>query len=171
MIEALVGQGGLPWTLMEQIAQRGEGVPLYIEELALSVLQDAREAKRIPSRLRDPLMARLDGLGPAKETVQLAALLGRSFSLELLSAISPLDGPGLDATVASLVSAGLLLHQREGARPRLVFKHALLRDAAEESMSTKARSRAHALIARARLWLRLALGSAGAATIFAPAFV
>jgi len=163
MTTALLGAKPLPALVLEQIAERTDGVPLFVEELLRTLVEsgvlrereDRYELARplseveIPSTLRDLLTARLDRLDRAKETAQLAAALGREFDLEVLSAMSQLPAAAVQGDLDRLVSAGLLCRKRQVARePHYIFKHALVRDAAYESLPRCARRRVHALIAR-----------------------
>jgi len=157
MVEELTRQAPLPPEVREQVVGRTDGVPLFVEELTRMVMEalppgdttPTRAASRlaIPSTLRDSLMARLDRLGPAKATAQLAAALGREFSHEVLEAASLCDAEGLKQDLDALVAADLI-HRRRGARsPVYVFKHALIQDTAYESMLKPTRRQVHARIA------------------------
>jgi class 3 adenylate cyclase/predicted ATPase len=138
----------LPEEIIEQIIARTDGVPLFVEELTRMVLESGLVEERdgsfvltgplpplaIPSTLSDSLMARLDRLAGAKELAQLAAAIGREFGYELLSAVSPLDEAGLTAGLARLVDSGLVLQRGAPPSVRYVFKHALVQDAAYDSL-------------------------------------
>ncbi|XXT20371.1 TOMM system kinase/cyclase fusion protein [Sorangium sp. So ce429] len=161
MLVGLVGRKALPRAVIEQVTDRADGVPLFAEELLrmmldalLLVERDGRyeltrplSGAAIPGTLRALLTARLDRLARAKQTAQLAAALGREFSLQVLSAASPLGPEAVAEDLQHLMSAGLLLRKRRQKDAVGVFKHALVRDAAYESLSTGARRRAHARIA------------------------
>ncbi|WP_437724996.1 TOMM system kinase/cyclase fusion protein [Sorangium sp. So ce861] len=163
MLAGLVGHKALPPAVIEQVTDRADGVPLFAEELLRMVLDalllverdDRYELTRplsgaaIPGTLRALLTARLDRLARAKQTAQLAAALGREFSLKVLSAASPLGPEAVAEDLERLVSAGLALRRRRGKEAVGMFKHALVRDAAYESLSTGARQRIHARIAQA----------------------
>ncbi|WP_437736734.1 TOMM system kinase/cyclase fusion protein [Sorangium sp. So ce1335] len=163
MAAEIAGGRALPGEVLEQIARRADGVPLFIEELTRMVLESGAlrdEGGRyalaeplcevaIPTTLRGLLMARLDRLGRAKETAQAAAVLGREFSEEVLGAVSPLGAKAVGEDLERLVAADLL-HRRHRARSAVyVFRHALLRDAAYESLPRRTRQQAHARSARA----------------------
>jgi len=153
----------LPAEVLEQIASRTDGVPFFVEELVLSLIEtgalienEGRYALAkplsevaIPATLRDSLMARLDRLGRAKETAQLAAAIGREFTFELLRAISPLREAEAQEDLDRLVAAELVYRKRRLKNPAYFFKHALVRDAAYESMLKRSREQVHARIARA----------------------
>jgi TOMM system kinase/cyclase fusion protein len=161
MLTALVRGKPLPPAAIEYVADRADGVPLFVEELLQMMIDAGLLVERddryeltgplsdaaIPGTLRELLTARLDRLSRARETAQLAAALGREFSLEVLSAASSL-GPAVVANdLEQLLSAGLVLRKRRGKDAVGVFKHALVRDAAYESLSAGARQRVHARIA------------------------
>ncbi|WP_441289287.1 TOMM system kinase/cyclase fusion protein [Sorangium sp. KYC3313] len=161
MLAGLVGHKALPPAVIEQVTDRADGVPLFAEELLRMMLDalllverdDRYELTRplssaaIPGTLRALLTARLDRLARAKQTAQLAAALGREFSLKALSAASPLGPAAVAEDLERLMSAGLVLRRRRGKEAVGMFKHALVRDAAYESLSTGARQRIHARIA------------------------
>ncbi|MBN1203704.1 MAG: TOMM system kinase/cyclase fusion protein [Myxococcaceae bacterium] len=159
MVRGLTDNKPLPREVVEQLVGRTDGVPLFVEELtrivaeSLSARDDTPSRSWtpsqliIPSTLRDSLMARLDRLGPAKEVAQLASALGREFSYEVLKAISQREEAELQRELKALVDADLV-HRRRGVRnPTYVFKHALIRDTAYESMLKPMRRQVHALIA------------------------
>ncbi|WP_437610205.1 TOMM system kinase/cyclase fusion protein [Sorangium sp. So ce834] len=162
MLAGLVGHKALPAAVIEQVTDRADGVPLFAEELLRMMLDalllverdDGYELTRplsgaaIPGTLRALLTARLDRLARAKRTAQLAAALGREFSLKVLSAASPLGPEAVAEDLERLMGAGLALRRRRGKEAVGMFKHALVRDAAYESLSTGARQRIHARIAK-----------------------
>lgn len=152
-VEALVayvsrGQPLVP-AIWEQIVDKSDGVPLFAEELTWMVVESEHVAPSgvanghvdgdatllIPSTLQDLLTARLDRQGPGKEVMQWASVLGRSFSYEMLQAVSPFDETVLQETLNQLVQAELLFPHR--ARPESTlyrFKHALIQEAAYASL-------------------------------------
>ncbi|MBM3394076.1 MAG: hypothetical protein FJY37_05470 [Betaproteobacteria bacterium] len=152
----------LPENLAARIASQTDGVPLFIEELTKSVLESGvlidagdRYASRdtdihlpIPVTLRDSLLARLDRMAPVKRIVQTGACIGRTFSFELLSHIVPLPPAMLEHALTQLTDAGLLY--RRGVRPgsTYTFKHALVQEAAYESLLTVNRQQLHVRIAQ-----------------------
>jgi class 3 adenylate cyclase len=151
----------LPPEVLDEVLARTDGIPLFVEELTRSVLESGllREegdhyllqgplsALAIPVSLRDSLMARLDRLGKVKELAQMGACIGREFSFELLHHISALHTVALDRELEKLVEAGLV--SRNGATPIAVyiFKHALVQDAAYESLLKSRRAELHSRIA------------------------
>ena len=152
----------LPQEVQQQILAHTDGVPLFVEELTKSILEskllrDAGDryvldgplpALAVPTTLRDSLIARLDRLAPIREVAQIGACIGREFSYELLAAISPLKGAKLEEALEQLSSTGLLF--RRGAPPEALytFKHALVQDAAYDSLLKTKRAQLHAQIAR-----------------------
>jgi predicted ATPase/class 3 adenylate cyclase len=147
LLRGMTGMDRLPESLLAAIISRTDGVPLYLEELSRSVLEQGAEAGTlIPETLRDALTARLDRLGEAKETVQLAAVLGRQFDTGLLRAIHHGDPSTVDASLTTLVEADLVHRRGEGGYE---FKHALIRDTAYESMLKPKRQSIHAEVANA----------------------
>jgi len=159
MVSGLTQDKLLPRQVLEQLVNRTDGVPLFVEELTRNVVESISPRGEtpssswtpsqlfIPTTLRDSLMARLDRLGAAKEVAQLASALGREFSYEVLKAISQRDEPALQHELKALVDADLV-HRRRGVRnPVYLFKHALIRDTAYESMLKPVRRQVHARIA------------------------
>ncbi|MFQ5937306.1 MAG: AAA family ATPase, partial [Acidiferrobacterales bacterium] len=152
----------LPEDVLEQIIAKTDGVPLFIEELTKTVLEsdllkDAGDRYAlsgsltrlaIPASLQDSLMARLDHLGTVKEVAQLAAVLGRRFSHELLVAASQLDQSVIGDALSRLVQAELIY--RRGLPPDVTyeFKHALVQDTAYESLLKGQRQQYHQRVAR-----------------------
>jgi class 3 adenylate cyclase/predicted ATPase len=143
-----VAQKTLPQALIAQIVDKTDGVPLFVEELTKAVLESGTPLA-IPTTLHDPLMARLDRLATAKEVAQLGAALGREFGYELIEAVSPLDAASLREALAKIVDAELLHQRGQPPQARYVFKHALIQDAAYQSLLKSTRQRYHAQIARA----------------------
>ena len=159
----LAGGRDLPAVVAEEILVRTDGVPLFLEELTKTVLESdlvrdvdgrlvldgALPRLAIPDTLHDSLMARLDRLGPAKDLAQLGATIGREFSFALISAVSVLEPDALDGQLDLLVASGLV--NRRGIDPDApyVFKHALIQDAAYESLLRSTRQQLHARVADA----------------------
>ncbi|WP_224372094.1 TOMM system kinase/cyclase fusion protein [Hyalangium versicolor] len=161
MVEALAGGARMPARVAEQVAERTDGIPLFVEELTRMVLESqevkpgSKRERRvgtlsgmaIPGTLRGLLEARLDRLGRAKETAELASLLGREFNYELLRALSPLDDRTLQADLSTLVASDLLQHRRRLHDSTYVFRHALIKEAAYESIPRATRRELHSRIA------------------------
>ena len=163
LIDGVAGGKALPSEVLVQILARTEGVPLFTEELTKTVLEsgllddfgDRYVLNRplpplaIPATLHDSLMARLDRLAPVKEVAQIGACIGREFDHELLAAVVSLPEAELFAALDHFVAAELVF--RRGVPPAITytFKHALVRDAAYESLLRKRRQELHARIAHA----------------------
>lgn len=141
------------------LAERGDGIPLFIEE-STRMMVDSREsaadepavAAEIPSTLQDLLTARLDALGNARPVAQLGATIGREFSLALLQAVLQHESiedrvEGLPSKLRALVSSGMIIEKGDAGDRRYYFKHALLRDAAYQSLWERKRARLHRAIA------------------------
>ncbi len=143
----------LPEALVDRIATRSDGVPLFVEELTKGMAETGRDLAgslsglQIPETLQDSLMARLDRLGEAKPVAQLGAAIGREFSYPLIEAVAPLKQPELREALGQLVEAELV-YQR-GLPPKAVytFKHALVQDAAYQSLLDSQRKELHGRIA------------------------
>jgi class 3 adenylate cyclase/tetratricopeptide (TPR) repeat protein len=139
--------------VLQQVADKTDGVPLYIEEFARAVVESrlanatAVHKVAIPDTLQDSLMGRLDLLGEAKSIAQLAAILGREFGHDLLTAIWPGNAEPLEAGLDRLGRAGLIYPVSDGNQRRFAFKHALIQEAAYESLLRSHRVTEHARIA------------------------
>jgi TOMM system kinase/cyclase fusion protein len=162
MVERVAGGKTLPAEVIQQVVAKTDGVPLFIEELTRMVLEsdllqereDAYElmgplpALAIPATLHDSLMARLDRLAPVKAVAQLGATLGRTFSYELLQAVSPLDDAALQPALARLVEAELLYQRGKPPLATYAFKHALVQEEAHQSLLKSTRQYHHQRIAQ-----------------------
>lgn len=157
LVQAAVGGAALPSALLDEVVQRADGVPLFVEEIARELLAsgalagDAGAASsQIPATLRDLLAARLDRLSfGARETAQTAAVLGREFRYELLHAVAGRSERVLRDELRELVQAGLVLPRRSARSESYAFKHALLRDVAADGMLRATREQAHRRVAAA----------------------
>ena len=153
LVHAAVGGATVPAALLDQVVQRADGVPLFVEEVARELIEsgalsdaDAGAADRvvIPTSLRDLLAARLDRLSfGARETAQMAAVLGREFRYEVLHAVAGRPERVLRDELRELVQSGLVLPRRSARSESYVFKHALVRDVAYDGMLRAARVQAH----------------------------
>jgi len=128
---------------LRHIVQRADGIPLFVEEMAKIATLDNQAS--IPATLHDLLAARMDKMGDAKYTAQLAATLGREFDLDLLRKISPCDSATLAHNLSVLRDAGLVLKISKTVHQ---FKHALIQEAAYQSQTRSARQAAHLRIAQ-----------------------
>ncbi|MDE5461052.1 AAA family ATPase [Bradyrhizobium sp. CSS354] len=157
LVEQVAVGRQLPREMMKQIIDRTDGIPLFVEELTKMVLESGllvEDAGRyrldnplpplaIPATLQDSLMARLDRLAPVKELAQIGAAIGRDFSYALLRYVAGRDDLTLSAALAQLEEAELLV--RRGAPPEAnySFKHALVQEAAYESLLKSKRQVLH----------------------------
>ena len=162
LVRDLAGGKALPPNLLEQLLAKTDGVPLFVEELTKSVLESgelrdagdryeysgATRAIAIPATLRDSLMARLDRYLPVREIAQIGAAIGREFSYELISAVSPRSKAELDEALAQLTDSGLAFKRRAIPEAVYTFKHALVRDTAYDSLLQSRRQELHRKIAR-----------------------
>lgn len=160
VIETVAGKP-MPQEVAEQIAERTDGVPLFIEELTKMVVESGllRDAGAryaldrplpplsIPVSLQDSLMARLDRLAAVKDVAQIAAAIGRRFPQALLRKVSGLVRETLDAALSQLTDAELIFQLRAAPEAEFEFKHALVQDAAYHSLLRSARREWHARIA------------------------
>jgi predicted ATPase len=147
--------------VIAEIIERADGVPLYLEELAKAVVesglpdQDSRRSRGpsfeaiVPASLHDSLMGRLDRMSQCKPLAQLAAVLGRIFTKQLLIAAAPRQWYPIDAAVEALVAAQIILPVPSGAEPTFQFKHALLQDVAYQSLLKITRRDYHGRVADA----------------------
>jgi class 3 adenylate cyclase/predicted ATPase len=157
MVRRLAQDARLPAEALHQIVDKTDGVPLFVEELTMLLMQSGSPAGRgaaagvadermvIPSTLQDSLTARLDQLGDAKDVVQIGAAIGREFDYDLLRSVAPWEEEVLLDKLDRLVD----LLQWRGVAPRLryAFKHALVQEAAYTSLLKRTRSQYHARIA------------------------
>ena len=160
IIERLTGNTPLPASIRQDIAERTDGIPLFIEEMTRAVLEAESESEArkttsavpsstlaVPASLHASLMARLDRLGPAKEVAQIGAAIGREFSHPLLAAVVGKAEKEVESTLDRLITAGLLF--RQGVPPDAIylFKHALVQDVAYGTLLREPRRALHARIA------------------------
>jgi predicted ATPase len=151
----------LPKEVADQIIDRTDGVPLFIEELTKAVVEsgiiqatkgeyvvkDAVSPLSIPTSLHASLLARLDRLAPVREVAQLGAAIGRQFSHELISALALMSQQRLDDALSQLVGAELIFQSGTPADAIYTFKHALVQDAAYSTLLRSRRQQLHAHIA------------------------
>ncbi|MGA9725688.1 MAG: AAA family ATPase [Candidatus Binatus sp.] len=142
---ATLGGSALPADTREALIARADGVPLYLEELTKAVVEPgaARGVQAIPATLADSLMARLDRLSGAKEVAQRASVLGREFSYPLLAAVVGLEEAELRHGLARLDEAEILFVRGEPPQSSYSFKHALVQEAAYESLLKRTRRQLH----------------------------
>jgi predicted ATPase len=160
MIDRLVVNNLMPASIRQDIIERTDGIPLFIEEMTKAVLEaeDQRAAERtlaaatppalaVPASLHASMMARLDRLGPAKEVAQIGAAIGREFSHGLLAALAHKREVELTSALGRLIAAGLLFRQGVPPYATYLFKHALVQDAAYGTLLRERRRVLHARIA------------------------
>ena len=161
MMKRKTGVDDIPPEIVAQVVNRTDGVPLFVEEFTQMVLEsgvlsadrqgeDISVALRaIPSSLQDLLAARLDRMASNPDVVQLGATFGREFTYELLHAAAELEEVELQAELAKLVEAELLFQKGKPPKSSYIFKHALIQDAAYNSLLKKKRQHFHQTIAAA----------------------
>ncbi len=154
-VRTIVGEVAAQKALSDEtittVVERTGGVPLFVEELTRAVLESG-DAKltdsAIPATLHDSLMARPDRLGPAKEVIQVGAVIGSNFSYELLHAVHPLAEADLQRALRTLTDAELLYIRGIAPEATYQFKHALIRDAAYEALLKSRRKELHLIVAQ-----------------------
>jgi class 3 adenylate cyclase/predicted ATPase len=159
MVAELSAHHALPRDIVEGVSERTGGVPLFVEEVTRLLLERGERggAQAIPPTLQQSLAARLDRLGSARETAQIGAVLGRGFSYALLAAVAAavdrrqtaLSGrgysdPALQSALERLTGADILFVEGDGAQATYRFKHALIQDAAYDSLLKSRRQTLHA---------------------------
>jgi class 3 adenylate cyclase/tetratricopeptide (TPR) repeat protein len=162
MVSGLTGGRPLPAALLEQILIRTDGVPLFVEELTKAILESGEltdaggryeysgsaRAVAIPATLRDSLMERLDRLMPVvKEIAQIGAAIGREFSYEMIAAVARMPPSQLDDALVRLSESGLAFRRGTPPDATYTFKHALVQDAAYDSLLKSRRQALHGRIA------------------------
>jgi class 3 adenylate cyclase/predicted ATPase len=160
IIAGVTGGKALPKEIADQIVERTDGVPLFVEELTKAVVESGMltdvgdhytapgpvRALAIPASLQASLLARLDRLAPVREVAQIGAALGRQFSHELIGAVAPLPPRQLDDALAQLVGAELIYRRGTPPDAEYTFKHALVQDAAYSTLLRSRRQQLHAHI-------------------------
>jgi class 3 adenylate cyclase/predicted ATPase/energy-coupling factor transporter ATP-binding protein EcfA2 len=150
-----------PAEVLQQIIAKTDGVPLFVEEMTKAILESGQlkafdkhyeltgsfSTLAIPTTLQDSLMARLDRLVTAKAVAQYAAVIGRQFSYALLQAVSQLDAVILQRELGRLVEAEIVYQRGMPPQATYTFKHALIQDAAYESLLKSTRQQYHQRIA------------------------
>ena len=160
LIDRVTGNKSLPENIRQDIIERTDGIPLFVEEMTKAVLEAESEGAlsarllpfrprllAVPASLHASLMARLDRLGPAKEVAQIGAAIGREFSHALLAAVARKPEAELQSALDRLVGAGLLFRQGVPPHATYLFKHALVQDAAYGTLLREPRRALHARIA------------------------
>ncbi len=162
MIDGVAGNRPVAETVRQDIVERADGIPLFVEEMTKAVLEADGEgaaaraiasipspALAVPASLHASLMARLDRLGNAKGVAQVAAAIGREFSHALLAVVPGLSEQELNSALDRLLQSGLLSRQGTPPHATYLFKHALVQDAAYGTLLREPRRALHARIAEA----------------------
>ena len=172
LVDRLAGGRRLPDPVVDRIVTSAAGIPLFVEEVERSVLESGLLVGsegawvmasplmdlEIPSTLQGSLLARLDALGPAKSVAQLAAVIGRTFSVSLLVRVSGMDPAILAGFLDRVVASGLVRPESDQNDDGLIFKHVLVQEVAYESLLRRNRRTIHERVAR-ELNARIAVGS------------
>ena len=160
MIDRVAGNKPVPASIRQEIIERTDGIPLFVEEMTKAMLEAESEqaaegaiaaipspALAVPASLQASLMARLDRLGAAKEVAKVGAAIGREFSHALLASVMQQPELGLSSVLDRLIAAGLLFRQGVPPHASYLFKHALVQDAAYGMLLREPRRTLHARIA------------------------
>ena len=159
MIDNLAGEQPIPTNIRQDIVERSDGIPLFVEEVTKAVLEAGNQNGpdhttivpssnfEVPATLQALLMARLDRLGAAKEVAQIGAAIAREFSYALLAAVTRQPELELQSALHRLVAAGLLFQEGEPPQATYLFKHALVQDAAYGALLREPKRALHARIA------------------------
>ena len=158
MVQSLTKGKVLPRTTIDQILAKTDGVPLFVEEITKAVLESAvggsyegrsgtQPTLLVPETLHDSLMARLDQLAPVRAVAQIAAVIGRDFSYELLKATAPFSESDVQSAIDRLLASGLVFQGGHVGGQSFSFKHALVRDEAYASILHDQRRKLHGTIA------------------------
>src|SRR5262249_45931837 len=162
LVTHVVGDKALPPVVLQEVVRKTDGVPLFVEELTKTVLESGLLEEQedryallgplpplaIPATLHDALLARLDRLAAAKVVAQLGATIGRTFTYDVVQAVAPLDEGTLQGALAQLVEAEIVAQRGLPPQATYTFKHALIQDAAYESLLRSTRQQYHQRIAQ-----------------------
>jgi len=157
----VAGDKRLPAVVLQEMVRRADGIPLFVEELTKTVLESGLLRAQadhyelpgplpplaIPATLHDALMARLDRLATIKVVAQLGATIGRTFAYDVMQAVAPLDVATLQGALTQLVEAELVVQRGIPPQAMYTFKHALIQDAAYQSLLRSTRQQYHHHIA------------------------
>jgi predicted ATPase len=161
MVAELSARHALPRNVVEDVAARTGGVPLFFEEVTRLLLERGQQGwiEAIPPTLQQSLMARLDRLGPAREVAQVGSVIGRGFSYALLRALAGVEDAALQAALERLADADILLVQGLPPDSDYRFKHALIQDAAYENLLKSRRQVLHRRVAERAMQRRHGFGA------------
>ncbi len=157
IVAEVAGGHPVPPEVCDLLAAKTDGIPLYVQEVTRGLLESGQlrlsdkgyvvrgplPSLSVPSTLQDSLMERLDRLGKAKEVAQTGAVFGRQFSIALLASVSFLSPTVLQAGLEQLSSAGIILQAPDAAEDEFIFRHALIRDMAYDSLLRTERQSLH----------------------------
>ncbi len=161
MMRKRTGRKDIPESIVNQVIDRTDGIPLFIEEFTVVIIEsgilDSTDTEAstasllnvIPATLQDLLLSRLDRMAADRDVIQFAATIGREFSFELLAAACDLPEADLHSELDKLVRAEILFQKGQRSEAGYIFKHALLQDAAYRSMLSTKRQACHQCIAEA----------------------
>ena len=150
MVAELSARHALPRDVVEDVAARTGGVPLFVEEVTRLLLERGEQGggiEVIPPTLQQSLMARLDRLGPAEEVAQIGSVIARGFSYGLLRDVAGMEEAALQASLEKLADADIVLVQGLPPESDYRFKHALIQDAAYENLLKSRRQVLHRRVA------------------------
>jgi class 3 adenylate cyclase/tetratricopeptide (TPR) repeat protein len=162
LVERIAAGKNLPGGVIDEIVARTDGIPLFVEEMTKAVVEadcpdtcagystgmTATTRQPVPATLHTSLLARLDRLGRAKEIAQVGAVIGREFSYELLASVTRWTGKELWNALNLLTAAGLIFRRGDLPNASFVFKHALVQDAAYDTLLRAKRRRLHGFVAQ-----------------------
>jgi predicted ATPase/class 3 adenylate cyclase len=151
MVAELAARHALPPDVIKGVTERTGGVPLFVEEVTLLLLERGEQGgiQAIPPTLEQSLTARLDRLGTAREVAQVGAVVGRSFSYKLIGIATGMEAAPLQAALDRLADADVLLVEGHGLEATYRFKHSLIQDAAYEGLLKSRRQTLHRRIGEA----------------------
>ena len=146
MVGEIASRHALSDEMIDGVGERSGGVPLFVEEVTRLLLERDTQggAQAIPPTLQQSLAARLDRLGSARETAQIGAVLGRGFSYALVQSVAGLDEGALRSALERLAQADILFVEGDAPQANYRFKHALIQDAAYDSLLKSRRQALHA---------------------------
>jgi tetratricopeptide (TPR) repeat protein len=162
LVTHVVGDKAFPPAVLHEVVRKTDGVPLFVEELTKTVLESGLLQERedryelsgllpplvIPATLHDALMARLDRLAAVKVVAQLGAAIGRTFTYELIQAVAQLDAATLQGALALLVETEVVAQRGLPPQATYTFRHALIQDAAYQSLLRSTRQQYHQQLAQ-----------------------
>jgi predicted ATPase/class 3 adenylate cyclase len=155
LLNTLWDKGEIPRAIAEQIVNKTDGVPLFIEDVMFDLRHSTEHALKavmnesitVPAKLSEHLMSRIDKFGESKHIAQIGAVVGREFSFSMMETLTQLPAATLRDKLTTLINAGLLLTSASGDEQRYVFKHAMIREVAYDSLLIADRKALHQRIA------------------------